>query len=126
MHNPIQAVHTYMAAINALDADAYAACFTDNAEIHEPVGAPPARGRDGARAFMGQFAPLIDRIYIRAGKLHLAGDQVAFTWALEATGKNGRTAFADGIDIMHFSADGRIDRIQGHWDAASFAMALNA
>jgi steroid delta-isomerase len=125
-NNPIQAVHAYMAAINAIDPDAYAACFAEGAELHDPVGAPPLVGPEGARAFMGQFAPLIESIYIRAGKIHVAGESAVFTWALEATGKNGRMAAADGIDVMVFNGEGKLLRLHGYWDAAPFIAALTA
>ena len=115
-----------MAAINALDADAFAACFADGAELHDPVGAPPLAGPEGARAFMGRFAPMIASIYIRAGKIHVAGESVAFTWALEATGKNGCTAFADGIDSMVVNGEGKLVSVHGYWDAAPFVAALTA
>jgi steroid delta-isomerase len=124
--NLIQSVHAYMAAINLLDADAYAACFAPEAELHDPVGAPPLIGPDGARAFMAQFAPLLQAIYIRAGKIYVAGNRAAFPWAMEATGTNGRTAAADGIDIMVFDGEGRIVSLQGYWDAAAFVATLTA
>jgi len=117
-------IHAYAAAITALNPDAFAACFAENCELHDPVGAPPALGHAGARAFFGAFQPLLKSIHLRAGHVYLNGHEAAFTWTLEATGVNGKTATADGIDTFHFDAHGKILRSNGYWDPAPFVAAL--
>jgi len=122
----ISAVHAYAAAINALNADAFSALFASGSEIHDPVGAPPWIGPEGAHAFLSQFVPLPDSCYLRAGKIEINGDHAAFTWAMEATGKNGRTAAAEGIDVVVFDSAGKIDRSYGYWDPSAFVAVLTA
>jgi hypothetical protein len=111
MKDPIQTVHDYAAAINALDADRFASLFAPAAEIHDPVG---------ARRFLSQFTPLLDSGYLRGGKIQVSGNQAAFPWAMEATEKNGRTAAADGIDVVVFAADVRMEKACGYWDPSAF------
>ncbi len=124
MPDIIATVHAYAAAVNSLDPAAFAALFAPDSELHDPVGAPPRVGPAGARAFMEQFLPLLRSIHLRAGEIHVNGQQAAFTWALEATGKNGRTAAAHGIDVFEINADGQLTRTCGYWDPAPFVAAL--
>lgn len=124
MPDIIATVHAYAAAVNALDPEAFASLFTADAELHDPVGAPPRLGPSGARAFMEQFLPLLHSVHLRAGEIHVNGHNAAFTWALEATGKNGSTAAAHGIDVFECNAEGRIARTRGYWDPAPFVSAL--
>jgi steroid delta-isomerase len=122
-HNTIQA---YTRAINTLDADAFAACFAANCELNDPVGAPPARGHEGAKAFFGAFAPLLQSIRIQPGRVFLNGGQAAFTWTIEAAGNNGKSATAEGIDVFEFDESGKITRSYGYWDPKPFVAALTA
>jgi len=121
-----ETIHAYAAAINALDADAFADCFAANCELNDPVGAPPSLGREGARAFFGAFAPLISKVTIRPGRIYLNGDRAAFTWALEAVGRGGQFATAEGIDVFEFDAAGKIVRSHGFWNPGPFVAALTA
>ena len=114
----------YTAAIGALDADAFAACFAPDSELHDPVGAPPHYGREGARAMLASFQPLVESIHFRPGEIRLHGRSAAFTWVIEAKGKNGRAASAEGIDVIEFDETGKIVRTNGYWDPGPFVAAL--
>jgi ketosteroid isomerase-like protein len=113
-----QCIHDYFAAIAALDVDAYAACFTPDCEIHDPVGPQPHQGHEGGKAFLSGFAAITERLNIRAGKIELNGNRAAFSWAAEAVGKNGKFAMADGIDVVEFDDNGKIVRLWGYWNPA--------
>jgi len=126
MSDILKGVHAYAAAINAMDPEAFAALFAREAEIHDPVGAPPWKGPDGAREFLGQFVPVTETVYLRAGKIEVNGNHAAFTWAVEATGKNGQFAAADGIDVLVFDINGKIVRASGYWNPGPFVAALLA
>ena len=117
------AIHAYAAAITAMNADAFAACFAPNAEMHDPVGAPPWIGPDGARQFFGQFAPLLE---FRVREVHASANQAAFSWTVTAVGKNGRTAVAEGIDAVAFSEANQFLRLNGYWEPGPFVAALTA
>ncbi len=119
-------IGAYAAAIGALDPIAFAACFARECELHDPVGAPPHRGLDGARAMLAGFLPLLESIHFRSGEVFLNGRSAAFTWMIEATGKNGRAASAHGIDVVEFDESGKIVRTSGYWDPGPFVGALTA
>lgn len=121
-----QTIHAYAAAINALDPAAFAACFAADCQLNDPVGAPPHVGQAGASAFLEAFVPLLNSVHLRAGKIYLNGRSAAFTWAMEAEGKNGRKASGDGIDVIEFDETGKITRTYGYWDPGAFIAALTA
>lgn len=119
-------IHAYMAAINAMDPAAFAACFTEDCELNDPVGAPPHVGHGGARGFLSGMMPLVESVYIRPGKIQLNGRVAAFTWAIEAKGRNGKWVAADGIDVIEFAESGKIRRTSAYWDIGSFIAVLTA
>ena len=121
-----QTILDYAAAIGRLDADGFVACFTADCQLNDPVGAPPALGHAGARAFFGAFAPLLASISFTPGQIHHNGLAAAFTWTIEAVGKGGQTATANGIDVMEFDATGKIAKSFGYWNPGPFVAALTA
>lgn len=122
----LDTIHAYTAAINTLNADKYAACFAEDSELYDPADGEPFRGPAGALAFFAQFEPLLESIHITPGEIRLNGNHAAFTWRLEATGKSGRTAAAEGIDALVFNEDGKIKAVRAYWNAAPFVATLTA
>lgn len=120
------AILAFAEAITAMNADAFAACFAPNAEIHDPVGAPPWIGPEGARQFFAQFEPLLESIEFGVRELHVSSNQAAFTWTLTAVGKNGRTVVAEGIDAVAFNDANQFLRLNGYWEPGPFVAELTA
>ena len=120
------AVHAYAAAINSMSAENFTACFAPGGELRDPVNAPVWIAPEGTTAFYNQFLPIIEKVHFRAGRIHVAGRQAAFTFVLEATGKNGAHATAEGVDIALFDEAGKIVRLDGYWEPGPFVAALTA
>ena len=112
------------AAINALDVDAYVACFAADAENHDPEGTPPHVGEAGLREFFNGMSALIDSVNITTDALHVSGNGVAAVWRVTARGKNGEEATAQGVDVLTVNAAGRIQEGHAYWDAEAFVGAL--
>jgi ketosteroid isomerase-like protein len=118
---PQETIAQYAAAINAMSADDFVDCFAESCELHDPVGAPPARGHAGARAFFEGIAGLLATVRFSVNRaIQVNGDQAAFAWRMEATGRNGQTATAEGIDVFVFNAEGKILRSNGYWNPSPF------
>jgi ketosteroid isomerase-like protein len=120
----LDTIHAYAAAINTLNAEGFAACFAEDSELYDPANGEPFRGPAGALAFFAQFEPLLESIHITPGEIRINGNHAAFTWRLEATGKTGRTAAADGIDAMVFDESGKIKAVHAYWNAGPFVAKL--
>ncbi len=119
-----EAVLNYTTSITALDVERYVACFAENCQLDDPVGAPVAQGKDAARAFFNGFLPVIAKIEMRPGKIYVNGQKAAFNWTMDAVGKQGQPAAADGIDTLEFNDAGEIVKISGYWDPGPFVAAL--
>ena len=122
----LDTIHAYAAAINTLNAEAFAACFAADSKLYDPANAEPFHGPAGAVSFFAQFAPLLESIQINPGEIHFTANHAAFTWRLEATGKSGRTAAADGIDVIVFNENGKIGTLHAYWNAGPFVATLTA
>ena len=122
----LDTIQAYAAAIKALNTEAFAECFATDSKLYDPANAEPFHGPAGAVAFFAQFAPLLESIQITPGQIHLTANHAAFTWRLEATGKSGRTAAADGIDAIVFNESGKIGALHAYWNAGPFVAALTA
>ncbi len=121
-----QAIHGYTAAIQSLDADAFAACFTAQCELNDPVGAPTIHGHDGVKAFFLGIAGLLRKIEMTPVNIHIGGTRAAFSWKMVGEGKAGQPATADGIDVLEFDQAGKIIRSWGYWNPGPFVAALTA
>ena len=119
-----QTVQDYAGAITALDADAFVSCFAADCELNDPVGAPTLHGQDAVRAFFNGFASLLSQMAVRHGKVYECGSRVAFSWTMEAVGKNGQATTTDGIDIFEFNEAGKIVRSFGYWNPGPFVADL--
>lgn len=121
-----QTIQAYAAAISELNTEAFVACFAADCELNDPVGAPPAVGQEGARAFFTGFLPILASIKFVPGPIHEGGQRAAFTWTMEGEGKKGQRAAGDGIDVFEFNDEGKIVRSYGFWNAGAFVAALTA
>jgi steroid Delta-isomerase len=116
--SPIErTIHAYFAATRAMDRDAWVRCFAPDGCSHDPVGAPPTKGHAALGAFFDSIAGLASSIGLMEEHIYVCGDQAAIKWIGRGTGKaNGKPFLFEGIDVMHFDAQGRIREIQAFWD----------
>lgn len=109
-------IDSYFLALKNRDRAAYLACFTPDAEVHDPYGARPFLGTEGLHKFMDGFERTWASFAIIPGHSFAAGDRVAVSWQTEAASKQGKTAVFAGIDVFTLAEDGRISRLEGYWD----------
>lgn len=107
------ALQAYVDGLNAGDADAVIALFAPDAEIEDPVGTPPKRGREIERWFR--------RAVEMRARLELAGPirgshgrsaAMAFT---VTTRFEGQLRVTRSIDAVTLDDAGRIARLEGYW-----------
>lgn len=109
------AVATYFRTIRDGDAEAFLALFAEDAVSHDPLGAPPHRGRDGLAALFERTQDFWDVLDIDPGEVFVAGTGAATRW--QATGRCGDAVveFA-GIDVFDFDAAGHVTALRAYWD----------
>lgn len=112
-------IERFFAAISALSAKDFVACFATNAEINDPVGSPTLRGHAAIGEHFQQITAVFSKVSLRAAKVFPCGRQLAAHWVGQGVGKNGKTVVLEGIDVMELNDAGKIIRLQGYWDPAS-------
>lgn len=126
----------YLAAWNALDADAVAANVTEDVIWHDPALAEPAHGREGVADFVRQSARgFPDMSFAERGDPALAeGGRVAYMpWLMTATNTGpidppglaptGNRIEVRGIDVWQFRG-GLIWRYEASYDFADVGRQL--
>lgn len=113
------AVDRYFAAWRRLDPAAYAACFTEEAVLHDPYGTTPHRGTQGLRAFFTGVAQALSEVRIEPQAVYPAGNRAAVVFYGKGSGKNGKVVDVEGVDVFEFDQTGRITTLWGYWDSAA-------
>jgi steroid delta-isomerase len=118
-------LEAYFAAIEARDPERIASLFAPDGEIEDPVGSPIRHGRAGVAAlFASGVAALASHVEIKVLAALPSGGSIAAHWTMTARGKAGRSATAEGIDVLQVDAHGLILRAEGYWSAAAFRKTL--
>jgi steroid Delta-isomerase len=115
----------YFDALTKLDPDEIAQLFAEHGEIEDPVGTPVRRGRAAvAEYWRSGLCAVADRIEIEILTALPAGRSIAAHWRMTAHARNGRSADAEGIDVLHVNEQGQISRAEGYWDQQAFRRAF--
>lgn len=109
-------ISNYFSALNALDREAYLACFTPSASLNDPYGGRPLSGLEGLNKFMDGMVRTWSEFEMVPGEPIISGDRVAVSWTATATAKTGKTAEFKGINIFTINQDGLIKQLDGYWD----------
>jgi steroid delta-isomerase len=106
-------VERYLDAYNARDADAILSLYASEATMEDPVGTPPARGREEIRALYQLGFDMGIEMELD-GRIRTAPGHAAFP--LRARSASG-TLYA--IDVFEFDAEGRIRKMSAIWSPAN-------
>lgn len=112
----------YVAALNALDNDAFLNCFRANCVVRDPYGLSIYHGGDELRQYI---RTMIDtwRQYTLTPQTFIAGgkDRVVFGWVVNAVAQDGQPVEFEGITVLTIK-EGLIDGLESYYDArAMFA-----
>lgn len=103
-------VAAYFNAFDAEDADAIAALFANNAEVHDPVGSAPHIGIKAIRAFYGESVAVRPKL-VQQGPTRTASDYAAFAFTVTLpTGQR-----IDVIDTFKFDAAGKVIEMRAYF-----------
>jgi steroid Delta-isomerase len=105
---------SYVDRFNAGDREGWAALFSADHVIEDPVGSDLRRGPDGAGAFWDEVHALApDACLALTGPIVVVADEAAFGLAILAGGMA-----IDAVDVMVFDDDGRIRSLRAWWNLA--------
>src|SRR5437763_1732203 len=116
MEETRRVIGEYFAALRAMDPDAWANTFAEDAVSHDPVGAPPHEGREALRQFLAGIASMFETFGLKEDHVFVTGKDAAVKWSGWGKGKNGKSVKFEGIDVIHVNDKGKIQRIEAYWD----------
>ena len=119
-----RAVRAYFLAIRAMDPEAIASTFAEDATTYDPVGSPGITGRDAIRGFFESIYKNFKSVALTEDSIFVAGDGAAVKWTGKGTSANGRNVNFEGIDVFEIDADGKIRTIRAYWNPAEMIAQL--
>ena len=117
----IAAVHGYVAAFDAGDAEAAVALFAEDATVEDPVGTPAKIGHDDIRAFYTASMQTGAKLHLQ-GPVRVGEDYAAFAFQVRLNWE-GKTSTVDVIDIFRFNADGKVAKMEAYFGPSNFGAA---
>jgi steroid delta-isomerase len=119
-----RAVKAYFESIRAMDAEAWANTFADDAINHDPVGAPPIAGREKLLEFFQSIAGAFKEVGITEDQVFISGNGAAVKWTGRGISRQGRKVIFEGIDVFEVNAAGKIQKLYAYWNPAEMAAQL--
>jgi len=107
------AVHAYVAAFEAGDADAVASLYAENATCEDPIGTPKHVGREAIRAFYAESMKTGARLKLE-GPIRIAGDYAVFPFSVNLH-YEGSDKRIDVIDTFKFDDDDHVIKMRAFW-----------
>ena len=117
-------VATLFAGICDLDVETWLACFAPDAENRDPADAPPQIGHAVIRAALEGAVNTFAAISITANNIFPNGNQAAVKWTAQFEAKNGKAAHCEGVDVIDFNAEGKIQVLRAFWNPAAMMAQL--
>lgn len=107
------AVHTYVAAFAAGDAEMAAGIFADNAVVEDPIGSEPKHGMAAIREFYVQSMATGATLHLQ-GPVRVAAAHAAFAMQVRLHW-DGKDMAIDVIDTFAFDADGKVKEMKAYF-----------
>lgn len=111
--------------MTAMDAAALSNVFTENATIYDPVGTPEKKVEDIAK-FIQILAGALDKLALIREQTFIVSNGAAIEWTMQALGKNGQQATAQGITTLQVSESGKIQSLCSYWDESQWVAQLRS
>lgn len=107
------AVHAYVAAFAAGDAEQAAAIFAEDAVVEDPIGSPPRIGKAAIRQFYIESMATGAKLHL-SGPIRVAAVHVAFAMQVRLDWEGRKTAI-DVIDTFAFDEHGKIKEMKAYF-----------
>ena len=111
---PVTAV--YFRALNERDREQFAACFTDQCEVHSPFGTPPVQGRQRVQSEFDAMVNTRHSVKIIPKSAYRSGDRIAVLWMADSISGDSQSCY-EGVSVFEIDDSGRISRLEEYWDA---------
>jgi steroid Delta-isomerase len=120
----LETLRTYYTALRTLDVDSAVKTFAQDAEMHCPIGEPPNMGQDGVRNFFVSVIEHFEAIAVTEEFMHCLEESAAAKWRCSGISTSGRTVEFEGVDLFHFTPEGKIRTLHAYWDPTALLSAI--
>jgi steroid Delta-isomerase len=100
------------------------ACCAEDCVSQDPVDGPALNGHAEVRQFFQTIVDLFTTLELTEEFISIHGQSAAVKWSGQGIGKNGYEVTFEGIDLLEFNANGKIQSIKGYWNPAAMLAAL--
>ncbi len=111
-----QTLDVFWTAVSQGDIDSMVSVFAEDAVSQEPYGTPPLEGPAAIRQFFEGMSGAFQSISFTRDRTHVAGNRAAVAWSADATMADGTAVSFDGVDVVEFNGDGKIQRLWGYFE----------
>ncbi len=119
-----EAINAYYRAVSTRSFEAWLALFNPEAVCHDPVGSPPAEGKEALQEVWQVLTGPFETVSIAPDDVFFAGGGAAVKWSAEGSGVNQRSVEFEGITIFDFDEDALILTAMSYWDPADVMIRL--
>lgn len=109
-------IERYFARIGEPDGAEFAGLFAEEAEIEDPVGAPPLLGPGGMTVFHKRLHRAWQSLVMTPVACYERGNSAAVRWTANGMSTGGKAIAFDGINVFEVRDDGKIVRLKAYWD----------
>jgi ketosteroid isomerase-like protein len=114
----------YFDNMAAMNAEGWLGIFSEDAVIHDPVGASQKHVHHDAQQFFKVLTNFFEKIELSKDSIFFVKDGAAVKWTMQVVAKNGRNATAEGISVFEINDTGKIQKVSSYWDEAAMMMKL--
>ena len=107
------AVHGYVAAFSAGDAEQVVALFAPDATVEDPVGSDVLHGHEAIRAFYVRSMSMGAKLFLDE-PIRAVADTAAFAFHVLVEGP-GMIMHIDVIDLFRFNDAGKVTSMKAYW-----------
>ena len=119
-----EAIERYYTAVATQRLPDWLEVLSDDVVIHEPAGALPSEGRDGAAEAWKVLTAAFRSLTFERMRTFFSGAGAAVYWRCFAVGVNGGSATTEGITIFEFDGESRVQAVVSYWDPAALLIEL--
>ena len=115
---------TYFDNMTAMNPEGWFGIFSEEAVIHDPVGAPPKHIHQDAQHLFKVLTHFFETIELSKDNIFFVKNGAAVKWTMQVVAKNGRHATSEGISVFEINDAGKIQTVSSYWDEAAMMMKL--
>lgn len=111
------------------DVDQLVALYSDDARLVNAalkLAGDERRGQDGVREFWREYRRTFGEAYSDFFRITTNEDSAGLFWTTKGTGNDGQPLEYDGVSLLVFNADGKINLFRGYYDTRELSREVGA